>query len=381
MGRKATRWANLPRGMRARPRGKLIHYYLDTGGKPRTEIPLGSDYVLAVQKWAELVKKPATAAPASGTFAEVMAAYWRDVIPTKEARTQVDNEAERVWILRYFNTPPAPINKIEPKHIQLYLNWRVQASKQAAEVRNASRVERGLAPLPIPAKMGQVRANREKALISHVWNYARANGYTSLPNPCAGIKGFRETARDAYVDDEMLELVMEHSCVPLQFALRLAHLTGQRPADVLGMSEANIMDDLLKIRQGKTKAKLRIVVENDLKDLLNEIRAFKATLKVKSLPLLVNESGSPMTAGMLRGRFNKARRLAGIKNADFQFRDLRAKAATDTDDVDGTRAAQALLGHTTESMTADYIRHKVGKKVRIGTSRKTGEAGPDNVPQ
>jgi len=30
----------------------------------------------------------------------------------------------------------------------------------------------------------------------------------------------------------------------------------------------------------------------------------------------------------------------------------------------GTRGAQALLGHATESMTADYIRHKVGKKVK-----------------
>lgn len=54
MGRKPSRWSNLPRGMRARERGKKIHYYLDTGGKPRVEIPLGSDYALAVQKWAEL---------------------------------------------------------------------------------------------------------------------------------------------------------------------------------------------------------------------------------------------------------------------------------------------------------------------------------------
>ena len=48
----------------------------------------------------------------------------------------------------------------------------------------------------------------------------------------------------------------------------------------------------------------------------------------------------------------------------FQFRDLRAKAATDTDEMSGTRDAQALLGHATEAMTAGYIRHKVGKKVK-----------------
>ena len=47
----------------------------------------------------------------------------------------------------------------------------------------------------------------------------------------------------------------------------------------------------------------------------------------------------------------------------FQFRDLRAKAATDKDDKVGIEAAQALLGHRTSSMTADYIRHRMGKLV------------------
>jgi hypothetical protein len=36
---------------------------------------------------------------------------------------------------------------------------------------------------------------------------------------------------------------------------------------------------------------------------------------------------------------------------------------TETDESDGTKAAQAILGHTTESMTVRYIRHKLGKKV------------------
>ena len=55
MGRKPSRNKNLPAGMRARHRGKFgTYYYLDTGDLPRKEISLGKDYVLAVQKWAEL---------------------------------------------------------------------------------------------------------------------------------------------------------------------------------------------------------------------------------------------------------------------------------------------------------------------------------------
>lgn len=64
---------------------------------------------------------------------------------------------------------------------------------------------------------------------------------------------------------------------------------------------------------------------------------------------------------MLRDRFDAEREAAGIPKAQFQFRDLRAIAATTVDEMAGT--AQALLGHTTEGMTAHYIRHKVGKKV------------------
>jgi len=373
MGRKPSRWTNLPRGMRARPRGNLIHYYLDTGGKPRKEIPLGSDYALAVKRWSELAAKPKPAyAPpvAEGTLAAVAKAYRRDILPTKAPRTRRDNEKELEWILKFFNTPPAPLDKIEPKHINQYLHWRVKEAVKIAEAQNAERVKNGRKIVPIPAKWGQVRANREKALISHMWNYARANGFTKLSNPCAGIKGFRETARDAYVDDDMLKRVMEHSCEPLRFALRLAHITGQRPADVLGMSEDHIRGEYLRVRQSKTQAKLRIVVENALEELIEEIRVFKAARPKQSAPLLVNERGAPMTAAMLRKRFDKARKSAGIDIATFQFRDLRAKAATDTDESAGIKDAQTLLGHSTEAMTSKYIRHKVGKKVRIAAPKK-----------
>lgn len=365
MGRKPSRWANLPKGMRARPRGNLIHYYLDTGAKPRKEIPLGSDYVQAVKKWADLTtSKPPESAVV--TFATVKEAYWRDIIPGKAPQTQIDNEKEIAWLLRFFDHPPVPpLDLIEPTHITHYLTWRVTAARQAAEKKNEVRAKEGRPTIPVPQKIGQVRANREKALFSHIWNYARAHGYTKLPNPCTGIPGFKEDGRDAYVGDQLMSKVMDHAGAPLRFALRLAHLTGQRPSDVLRMSTTHISDGLLHIKQGKTKAKLRIVIEGELKVLLDEIQTFKKGLKVHAMTLLVNEVGQPLTAAMLRNRFDDAREAAGIDKAIFQFRDLRAKAATEADDAAGTRTAQSLLGHTTEGMTADYIRHKAGKKVRL----------------
>ena len=134
------------------------------------------------------------------------------------------------------------------------------------------------------------------------------------------------------------------------------------------MSETDIGAGVLRVRQGKTGAKLRIEIGGDLKVLLDEIAAYKtkqtATSRVRVLSLLVNEKGEKLSEAMLRNRFDDAREAAGIDKALFQFRDLRAKAATDTENAGGTRQAQALLGHSTETMTADYIRHKVGKKVK-----------------
>lgn len=363
MGRKPSRWLNLPKGMRARPRGQLVHYYLDTGAKPRKEIPLGSDYVLAVQKWAELTsgKKP----PAGqGTFPHVLEIYWKHVVPTKAVRTQKDNEAERGWLLKFFGNPPAPLNSIEPTHIKQYQRWRCVEAREAAEAKNVERAKLGRPLVQINPKIGQVRSNREKALFSHIWNFARSEGYTNRPNPCGGIKDFAENARGVYVDDPLMATVMAKSGRPLQFAIRLAHLSGQRPADVILMSETAIRNGELHVNQGKTKTKLRIQIVGDLAILLDEIRAFKTELNVHALALLVDESGVPLTMNALRNRFDDAREAAGIDKKLFQFRDLRAKAATEADDASGTRTAQALLGHTTESMTADYIRHTAGKKVQ-----------------
>lgn len=55
--------------------------------------------------------------------------------------------------------------------------------------------------------------------------------------------------------------------------------------------------------------------------------------------LVQDENGQPLSQFALRSRFDKARTAAGV---DFQFRDIRAKAATDMGDL---AHSQSLLGH------------------------------------
>lgn len=356
MGRKPTRWTNLPRGMRARERGTTIYYFLDTGGKPRKEIPLGTDYIAAVKKWAELTSQRNTFAVF--TFPDLVQRYRDQALSLKAPRSQIDNEKQIVNLLKFFGDPPAPLDSIEPVHIRQYMDWRVQEARKAAAERFKKLGK------PVPQNHGGVQANREKALISHMWNFARERGITARPNPCTGVKGYKESGRDVVVGDDHMARVLAVAGKPLEFALRLAALTGQRPADVLHMSESHIADGMLHVRQGKTAAKLRIEITGALADLLAEIARYKAQFKVRALALLVNEDGQPLTKYMFRTRFDAARDDAGIPKSEFQFRDMRATAATGVDEATGIKHAQALLGHTTEAMTADYIRHKVGKKAK-----------------
>lgn len=104
-----------------------MFYYLDRGGKPRKEIPLGSDYVLALQKYAALVQDSQPQRHA--LFSALAERYKTEVIPTKALRTQQDNLVELVKLLAFFSD--APLDEIKPLHIAQYRGWRVEKHANA----------------------------------------------------------------------------------------------------------------------------------------------------------------------------------------------------------------------------------------------------------
>lgn len=342
MGRKPTKNLNLPAGMRVRERRYGTYYYLDTGkqaGEPRKEIPLGSDYVEAVRKWAELTASSKRAGNLV-TFRQAAERYQREVLPTKARSTQESNLRELAHLLKFFDDPPVPLDDIEPVHVRQYLDWRGQTAK--------------------------VRANREKALFSHVWNFARSKGITNKANPCAGIKGYTEKGRDAYVEDQVFKVVYDAAEVPLQDAMDLAYLTAQRPADVLKFKLSDIKDGALWITQNKTGARLRVAIEGELAAVIDRIK----TRSVTSMYLVSRRDGTPLSLWSLKHAVVRARLAAVAAHPEmqeaikqFQFRDLRAKAATDKEEKHGIAAAQDQLGHSTPTMTQHYVRHRKGKLV------------------
>lgn len=342
MGRRPTKNLNLPPRMRARASSSgRIFYYYDTGGRPRREIPLGADYVLAVQEWTKLQQN--ATAPLTVMFRHVAERYAREIVPTKAKRTQKDNGRELAELLAFFDNPPAPLDAIRPLHVRQYLDRRREAP---------------------------IRANREKALLSHVWNKAREWGYTDRENPCRGVQGFEENGRDVYVEDAVYAAVYTKADAMVRDAMDLAYLTGQRVADVLAAARSDLRDGMLHLRQGKTGKRLRIKVAGELAGLIDRILARQYPGNVRSLRLVVAENGQPLAYSGFAQRFQKARELAAKANPEqapsilrFQFRDLRAKAGTDSADAGGIGRAQRQLGHASVTMTEHYVRNRLGDKV------------------
>jgi integrase len=357
MGRKPTKNSNLPPRMRARAqRSGKVYFYYDTGDKPRREIPLGSDYVEAVRKWSVLEIDTKVDPSKLVTFRYACEIYQKKYLPANKRKTRIEKLRQLETLYLFFDNPPAPLDDIKPIHIRQFMDWRIKLTQD--NMRKDGK--------PVAGHEGEVAANREKALISHVWNAARDSGLTDKANPCAGIKAYKESGRDVYVYDDMYSAVWKVADIPLQEAMDLTYLSGARPADVLKIDERDLREGSIEVQQNKTTQKQRIAIEGELAVLVDRILKRKRSISgpVVSTRLLVNEAGQPLTYYALRSRFDKARDTASIQKSAFQFRDLRAKAGTDKTDSSGDiRQAQKQLGHASLTMTEHYVRKRRGDKV------------------
>lgn len=306
----------------------VAYYYRGADGK---DVHLGNDLDMARIKWAELEAqdKPLDLRIMGAIFDR----YVRDVLPKKAPRTQSDNLKELKQLRMVFDE--APIDALTPAMIAQYRDSR----------------------------KAKVRANREIATLSHVFNMAREWGLTAKENPCKGVRKNKETPRDYYAKDVVWDAVYCKAVPELKDAMDLAYLTGQRPSDVLSMRRSDVDGDFLMVKQGKTSHRVRVLlrvdgVENSLGTLIKQIAARNE--QFSSPYLIISARGKRVGHSMLRDRWEAARDAAqasaleagdaelAIAIRQFQFRDIRPKAATEINDL---KDASRLLGHTEEEIT------------------------------
>ena len=336
---KRTKNTGLPQHMTVRTYtnkhgDKWVGYYYmtprDTDGRRRA-IPLGSDLALAKRRWAELEGTPVRSENSVGSVFMKYMAWAEDRSASGLSLLSIrDYKAHWKFLEPVFGR--ANIDRLQPAHMLRYFD----------------------------GCSSKIRGKKEIKFLSVLFNWSRARGYMTAPNPCTGItRQMRgESRRTIYVTNEDFARVYRHAIQPLRDAMDLAILTGQRPADVFKMRWTDISDGVLNVIQNKTGATVRIAVTGRLADVLDRIKAKNA---MSSL-IVTNAKGQPFANITFRRAFDDARNkaaaeaaAAGEKFTRFQFKDLRAKAATDSS---SQTTAQKLLGHKNAATTVIYRRDK-----------------------
>lgn len=315
----------------------------DENGK-RREIPLGKDLNEARLEWARLERT--TLPKATCLMKEVFDRYSDAIIPGKSLRTQEDNRKEMIRLQAAFGD--APIDSITTSIVAQYRD----------------------------ARTAKVRANREIALLSHVFTIAREWGLTEKANPCFGLRRNKEKPRDYYAGAQVWDAVYKTAVQELRDAMDLAYLTGQRPADALKATTADIAKDYFLVKQGKTDKRLRIRLNTGdeltgLGEFIEGLLERRRLSGIRGSRLITNTSGLRMSMAMMNNRWVEAREKAAAQagidgDSDlasqiraFQFRDIRPKAASEIEDLS---QASRLLGHSNEKITRDVYR-RVGEVV------------------
>jgi integrase len=322
MGRK--RSVNLSDPPRLRRKGKA--YYYDHGGKPRRWEPLGTDYLEALRRYADIEGQPAKL---PDTFAAVAQRFAEAKLLQVAAKTRREYEAGLARLRLVFD--PVPVANITPADVRRYMDLRPP-----------------------------VAATREKALLSTLINWARERGMVDCPNPCAGIRGVK-AKRTRYVEDAEFQAVRDEAPEWLQDVLDLLLLVPHNPQDVLRLRRTDVREGALHVRRGKTGEPVAIEVEGELAALLERLQAPRQGEPASVF--LLHRRGTPATYWQVRAAFEKARQKAletGALAVSWQLRDLRAKAASEVE----LGHAQALLGHATQATTEIYRRKRRGVKVK-----------------
>jgi site-specific recombinase XerD len=324
MGRKRTKDKDLPPRV-YRKHGAL--WFVDRSNKWHR---LGDNLPEAMAAWAKLVERPTEATDMNA----LLNRYMLEVAPTKAPRSYKDN-LNQVRSLRAFFGEMRP-EDVEPHHVYQFLEIRGQKAR--------------------------VQANREKALLSHVYTKAMEWGLLRY-NPCRGVKRLTEKPRGHYVEDEDL-IGFLSIAPPLLVAYCLyKYCTGRRQGEILSTRLDQLKPDGIHYQAAKGGKKLIIEWDDDLR--LAEKMAKALDRPVKGLYLFCNRKGQPYTGDGFRSIWqrwmNKAIQQRKVKER-FTEHDIRAKSATDYDEQG--LDAHALLAHARRTTSDIYIGRRKVKRVK-----------------
>jgi integrase len=302
------------------------------------------------------------AAPAKGALISVLQQY-----QASDDFTSLADSTRRSYT--------AMIKRIENEFGDFPLSGLTNRVDPATGLTNAAR-SRGI----FMAWRDQLAVTAGRRLADYAWTVlARSLSWgcdrgLAAVNPCArGGRLYESGARADKVwtvTDE--NAFMARAPAHLHLPLLLALWTGQRQGDLLRLPWGGYDGTHIRLRQGKTGARVVIPVGAPLKVAL-DAAAKRSTI------ILTNSDGAPWTADGFRASWGKACTKAGVVGVTFN--DLRGTAVTRLAMAGCTEAEIATItGHSLRGVRAILDTHYLSRDPALGESaiRKLEMVGREN---
>ena len=319
--------------------GQVWTYWtLDRRAEGLPELPLGSDYKVAIDQWHKLQHDiPLT----KGTVQEAFNRWREQCLPDYEVKDTRDSYTRH-------------LQRLEPVFGKA--GWHeitLPVLRQYLDKRSA-----------------KTQGNRELSVLSIIWGKARLWGMTELHWPAMGVKGWKnsESARDFEVTDELFTAVYAEADQVLKDCMDIATATGMRLTDVRTVRLP--VGGILRHKPSKTGKHVEFAI--DQSPVLS--RVIERRGQLDGVMLLCTSTGRPISSRMLRTRWDDARDRAALKasttgNPDFAksiramfLRDMRSRAADLAVDLDG---ASKLLQHSSTALTKKHYRTRAEKLTAV----------------
>ncbi|MAZ39642.1 MAG: hypothetical protein CMF49_05940 [Legionellales bacterium] len=156
-------------------------------------------------------------------------------------------------------------------------------------------------------KISPTRANREKALLSHIFTKGIRWGVVR-DNPCKGVESLPSKRRNRYITDIELNSIKSIADSTMRLIIEFAYLTGLRQGDVLKLKLDDITADGIFVLISKTQNKILINWTEKLKHVVEH--AMQLAYDKKSLYLFSTKQGEKFTSSGFQSNWQKLIRKA-----------------------------------------------------------------------
>lgn len=203
------------------------------------------------------------------------------------------------------------------------------------------------------------KADYAWSVLARALSYAKDNGQISVNIAERGGRIYKADRAEAIWDAEAIRAMLGVSSRPLQVALMLALWTGQRQGDLLALPWSAYDGQFLRVKQGKTGARVKIPVAGILKEVLDEEAQNK-----KSTTILTNTRGRSWTSDGFKTSWGKATKRAGVEGRTFH--DLRGTAVTRLALAGcGVSEIASITGHSIKAAASILDAHYLGGRFEL----------------